>query len=216
MGFIIDRNHTASFDVDCQKGFSCDCPEELPVSGAKEIVRELNRQAKIAKYRIGSKDAHPQVAEWMCRYPLGNGQPTKKLPYAPHQWVSHCVVGTEGFELLDGLPHPLDYDFFVWKGQEPDVHPYGACYHDQKERKSTGVIEWMKTREVHTVVLGGIATDYCLKTTAIQVAKAGFETYVNLKACRGIDPVMVERAKHQMETACITLLETLKDLTVEQ
>ena len=59
------------------------------------------------------------------------------LANADLSWVSHCVPGTPGFELLDELPQPLDYDYFVWKGVEPDLHPYGACYHDLAEKRST-------------------------------------------------------------------------------
>jgi nicotinamidase/pyrazinamidase len=55
-------------------------------------------------------------------------------------------VGTEGFELLDGLPKPQQYDYFVWKGIESDLHPFGACYHDVSELRTTGVIEVLKHR----------------------------------------------------------------------
>ena len=42
------------------------------------------------------------------------------LTNADVTWVSHCGPGTPGFALLDGLPDPIDYDYFVWKGVEPD------------------------------------------------------------------------------------------------
>lgn len=67
------------------------------------------------------------------------------------------MPGTPGFELLDDLPAPLDYDYFVWKGVEPDLHPYGACYHDLAEKRSTGVIEFLRQNDVDLVLVGGLA-----------------------------------------------------------
>ncbi|PJC93094.1 nicotinamidase, partial [Aeromonas lusitana] len=125
----------ASLDIDAQKGFTPLCPNELPVVGGDEIVAALNAQAALASLRIGSKDAHPRNAAWVVTDPAGMLLPLD-MPNADLTWPAHCVPGTPGFELLDGLPAPIDYDFFVWKGVEPDLHPYGACFHDLAERRS--------------------------------------------------------------------------------
>jgi len=74
----------------------------------------------------------------------------------------------------------------VWKGVEPDLHPYGACYHDLAERRSTGVIEYLKVHQVGAVIVGGLALDYCVKTTARQLRQAGFEVLLYLPACRAL------------------------------
>ncbi|MBD4503332.1 isochorismatase family protein, partial [Xanthomonas citri pv. citri] len=76
--------------------------------------------------------------------------------------------------------------FFVWKGVEPDLHPYGACYHDLAERRSTGVIEYLRQNGVSHVLVGGLALDYCVKNTALQLRRAGFEVLLYLPACRAI------------------------------
>jgi len=55
----INWNTSASFDIDCQNGFTPNCPDELPVPGGDEIVEELNKNATKAKFRYASKDAHP-------------------------------------------------------------------------------------------------------------------------------------------------------------
>ncbi|MGX9080511.1 nicotinamidase, partial [Klebsiella pneumoniae] len=85
----------------------------------------LNAQATLATLRIGSKDSHRANAAWAVSDPAGMLLPLD-LPNADLTWPVHCVPGTQGFELLDGLPAPIDYDFFVWKGVEPDLHPYGT------------------------------------------------------------------------------------------
>mgnify|MGYP006204615293 CR=1 FL=1 len=162
----------ASFDVDAQKGFTPLCPNELPVPEGDAIVPALNQLAARAQLRIGSKDAHSPQAAWVVPEHAQMLQPLP-LANADLTWVSHCVPGTPGFELLDELPAPLDYDYFVWKGVEPDLHPYGACYHDLAEKRSTGAIEFLRHNGVQRVLVGGLALDYCVKTTALQLRRAG-------------------------------------------
>lgn len=212
MKTVIQFNETASFDVDAEKGFTPLCPNELPVTGGDGIVGALNEQATRAKFRVGSKDAHPFLALW---------EATKERPQfsivgaknVDIRWNRHCINGTRGGELLDGLPHVMDYDFFVWKGIEPDLHPYGACYHDLGNTRSTGVIEWLRANGVKNVIVGGLATDYCVKTTALQLAKAGFTVILNLAACRGIAPDTIEAALAEMAAAGIIMVNDFSTVT---
>ena len=179
------KEYVASLDVDAQYTFTPVCPNELPVLGGDTIANELNHQAQFAAYRLGSKDAHSPQALWVSN--------EQHPPFSPLdgtnmdiRWPSHAVPGTKGFELLVGLPHPADYDFFVWKGVEPDMHPYGACYHDLAERMSTGIIEYLRANQVSTVIVGGLATDYCVRHTVLQLLTAGFEVIVNRSATFGV------------------------------
>ncbi|MFP2769630.1 isochorismatase family protein [Oceanisphaera sp. KMM 10153] len=179
------KNRVASLDVDAQYTFTPVCPDELPVPGGDTIAGELNQQATLAAWRLGSKDAHSPQALW-----VSSDQHPPLSPIAGAnmdiRWPRHAVPGTRGFELLDGLPRPADYDFFVWKGVEPDMHPYGACYHDLAENMSTGMIEYLRDREVSTVLVGGLATDYCVRHTVLQLLDAGFSVVVNRSAIRGV------------------------------
>lgn len=206
------RARLASFDVDAQKTFSPLCPDELPVPGGDEIVAELNRQAELAGWRLGSKDAHSPQAVWVTMDPAMIGKPGVPGPHVEEHWPVHAVPGTPGFELLPGLPHPADYDFFVWKGVEPDMHPYGACYHDLAERRSTGVIEWLQARDVRCVLVGGLATDYCVRATALQLRQAGFEVVLNLAACRGIAPATTAAALAEMRDRGIGIVHKAAEL----
>jgi nicotinamidase/pyrazinamidase len=208
---MFDKNRTASFDIDAQKSFTSACADELPVPEGHKIVNELKSNAKHAKYRIGSKDAHCEEAWWITKQKSMVGNKTL-YEFAPHFWPKHCIVGTKGFQLLEGLPRPIDYDFFVWKGVEPDVHPYGACYHDPQEKRSTGVIEWMKSKGITHVICGGLALDYCVAATAIQLKKAEFEVCVNLAACRGIDKSTVKKAMANFARLGIVVVDDSKCL----
>lgn len=205
---LFNKELTASFDVDAQKGFTPLCPGELPVTGGETLAGALNHQAGLARLRVGSKDAHPGNALWKATKDQPQFSPVagKNIDI---RWNLHCVAGTPGHQLIDGLPHPADYDFFVQKGIEPDLHPYGACYHDLAERQSTGVIEFLKYRGIETVLVGGLATDYCVKTTALQLRRAGFQVVVNLAACRGISPDTVQAALVEMAASGVVCLESL-------
>ncbi len=179
------KNRVASLDIDAQYTFTPTCPDELPVPGGDTIADELNRQAAFAAWRLGSKDAHSPQALWVSN--------KQQPPLSPIEgdnmdlrWPRHAVPGTRGFELLDGLPHPAEYDFFVWKGVEPDMHPYGACYHDLAGKMSTGMIEYLRDREISTILVGGLATDYCVRHTVLQLLDAGFNVVVNRSAIRGV------------------------------
>jgi len=202
----------ASFDVDAQRTFTPLCPDELPVPGGDEIGAELNRQARRARFRLGSKDAHSPQAVWVTEDPERVGKGGVPGDNVEEHWPVHAVPGTEGFELVPGLPRPADYDFFVWKGVELDMHPYGACYHDIAERISTGVIEWLRAHSITHVLVGGLATDFCVKATALQLRRAGFETLLNLAACRGIAPDSTEAALAEMRRAGVVTFDGVDSL----
>ncbi len=210
-------DETASFDVDPQRGFTPLCPDELPVADGHTIVDELNRQARLARYRLVSKDSHPAEAPWVAREvseiltPVAGEYPNLDL-----KWPAHCVVGTEGHRLLPGLPDEGDYDLLVEKGMDPEKHPYGACFHDLLDGESTGVIEWLRARNVTTVLAAGLATDYCLKTTALQLKRAGFRVIVNLAGCRGVAAESSEAAIAEMAACGIELVAAADRLCLRE
>lgn len=198
---IIDpKRYVASFDVDSQNTFTPICGDELPVPGGDEIVAELNTQAKLAALRVGSKDAHSPHAIWVADEQHPQLSPIEGDNVDVY-WRVHAVPGTKGFELIQGLPKIPEYDFFVWKGIELDMHPYGACFHDFAEKMSTGVIEFLKDREITTIIVGGLATDYCVATTVLQLLRAHFKVVVNLSACRGIAEETIAQARQEMQNA---------------
>jgi nicotinamidase/pyrazinamidase len=176
---------TASHNVDPQKGFTPLCPNELPVPDGNNIVNELNEQNKLAKYKTVSKDVHPANAIWIAN--------SKKHQFTPVEgenvdiaWNAHCMSGTYGMELIDGLPEMKDYDFFLAKGFEPDLHPYSSCYHDLNKKISTGLIEWYESKNITTVIVSGLATNFCVGETVKDLVNAGFQVILNLGGCRGI------------------------------
>ncbi len=207
----IPKNQIAAFDIDAQQTFTPLCPDELPVAGGDAIAGELNAQADFAAVRVASRDAHSQSAVWIA----GNGHAplTPVAGYADCDlyWPSHAIVGTKGFDFIPGL-NPKAYSYQVYKGIEPDKHPYGACYHDLKDTLSTGVIEFLQSRGIKAVICGGLATDYCVKTTALQLVRAGFTVILNLAACRGIAPDTVAAAIAEMQKSGVIIVNNSAEL----
>ncbi len=189
---------TASLDVDATNCFTPVCPEELPVPGGHSIVLELNKQATKTKFRVMSKDVHASESDWEATDEHPQGEAIVDSPDVDRRWNRHSISGTFGHQLIAGLPHPRDYDFWVTKGTEKDMHPYGACYQDLGKKISTGVIEWLKVNGVTTVIVGGLALEFCVKETVLELLQAGFIVILNLGATRGIFPDLMEAALAEM------------------
>jgi len=212
----VEKSATASFEVDPQRGFTPLCPEELPVVEGHLIAGELNAQARFGHFRLVSKDCHPAEAPWVARSPAEIMTPVQgDYPGLDIKWPPHCVIGTEGNRLIPGLPPESVYDLLIEKGQDPLKHPYGACYHDLTETESTGAIEWLRKRNVNQVIVGGLATDFCVKTTVLQLRRAGFGVIVNLAACRGVAAESSLDAIEEMRTAGAELVESSSELVAE-
>ena len=209
----VDKQRTASFDVDPQRGFTPLCPNELPVQGGDEIAGELNAQAAFASARLVSKDCHPAEAPWVTHTAEEVMQPVEgNYQNLDVKWPPHCVVGTEGNRLIPGLPDETAYDLIIEKGQDPLMHPYGACFQDLVERRSTGAIEWLRERGIDTVLLGGLATDYCVKTTGLQLLKAGFRVILNQAGCRGVAEETSLQALDDLRRAGAEIVQSSSEL----
>jgi len=204
----------ASIDIDSQQCFTPLCPDELPVPDGHLIADELNNQAKYAKLRIGTKDSHSPNSFWVTKNTNLINQPIKNNQYKniDMYWPVHAVPGTKGFDLLPSLPKPEDYDYFIWKGIELDMHPYGACYHDLFEKLSTGLIEYLKCHNIKHIVLGGLALEFCVKVSVLQLLKAGFKVSLNLSATKGIYPDIVEQALAEMKSHGAIIIQNSSEI----
>ena len=184
------KQFIAAFDIDAQKTFTPVCPDELPVTEGDKIVPELNAQAEFAALRVASRDAHSPYAKWIATPEHPCLSPIKGYPDLDLYWTKHAIVGTTGFDFIDGLD-PEAYAFQSLKGIEPDKHPYGACYHDLANKRSTGVIEFLRQHGI----------------TTVQLKDAGFTVILNKAACRGIAPDTTKAALEKMKAAGVILVE---------
>lgn len=121
-------------------------------------------------------------------------------------WPDHCIQGTQGAELhaqleVDGI-HRVFY-----KGIDPKIDSYSGFY-DNDLRQSTGLFEFLSEHGISEVVIMGLATDYCVKFTALDAVKLGLKTSVIQEGCRGVDlnPGDVWRAYEEMKMAGVVLI----------
>lgn len=211
-GTMFTVTEIASADVDAENCFTPLCMGELPVPEGNLIVDDLNAQAKYAAYRVGSKDAHSMASLWADSDKHPQFEQIAEYENLDIRWKMHGVPGTFGFKLIEGLPKVTDYDYFVWKGIELDMHPYGMCFHDLHQKMSTGIIEWLKFRNVKVIIVGGLATDYCVKATVMELLNAGFKVILNLSACRGIAPDTTQNAVDEMKNAGAIIINQTSEL----
>jgi len=79
-----------------------------------------------------------------------------------------------------------EYDFFIYKGVEKNLHPYSPCYHNLDKTISTGIIEKAKCDDVDTFIVSGLALNFCAGEGALDLINAGFKVIFNLGASRAI------------------------------
>jgi nicotinamidase/pyrazinamidase len=110
-------------------------------------------------------------------------------------WPVHCVQDTEGAE-LDSALEAERVDVIVDAGREPDAEGYSGF-----ERTNLG--ELLRERSIDRVTVVGLATDYCVKHTALDALREGFEVEVDSSAVRGVEvqPGDSERALEEMRAA---------------
>lgn len=123
-------------------------------------------------------------------------------------WPVHCVQDTHGAALLDALQKDR-IDRVVQKGTDPNLDSYSGFF-DNGHRKSTGLGEYLKDRGVDDVYVLGLATDYCVKYTALDARRLGFRTFLIEEACRGVElqPGDVPRAVEEMRAAGVTVVQS--------
>jgi len=100
-------------------------------------------------------------------------------------WPDHCVQGTSGAGLCDDLNRDGINEIVV-KGTDPEIDSYSG-FHDNGYKKSTGLADLLRDHDVDAVDVMGLATDYCVKFTALDAIKEGFETRLIAEGCRGVD-----------------------------
>ncbi len=124
-------------------------------------------------------------------------------------WPDHCVQGTRGAELIAGLDRSRIGRVFE-KGVDRTIDSYSGFF-DNGHRRSTGLGEFLRDRGATDVYIMGLATDYCVKYSALDAVSLGFKTHVVLEGCRGIDLSEgdVRRALETMRSAGVEVVENM-------
>jgi nicotinamidase/pyrazinamidase len=166
---------TALIVVDMQNDFA-DPRGSLYVRGGEDVVPVVNREVAAAVAAGGlvvfTQDWHP--------------------PETPHfdthggPWPVHCVRDTWGAELHPGV-HAAGERIRKAQGDEDGYSGFSVQQLRTGRRVSTGLDQLLRARGIVRVVIVGLATDYCVKATALDAVGAGFETTVRRAGIRAVD-----------------------------
>lgn len=161
----------------------------LGIPGASQILPFINQRMASGDYAVvvATQDMHP----------------THHCSFST--WPVHCVEGTTGAEFHPDLAR--DQIDVIWrKGRKAEVDSYGAFF--DNAGLSTHLADLLRAHAVERVDVVGLATDYCVGTTALQ-AGGLFPTRVLLQGCRGVGltPSDVPEMLHRLRAAEVELVE---------
>jgi nicotinamidase/pyrazinamidase len=176
--------------VDVQNDF-CE-GGSLPVEGGAAVAAAVSAYIANADYDhvVATRDAH--------RDP---GAHFAADPDFVDTWPAHCVVGTPGAEFHPAFDAQLVEAVF-------DKGAFGAAYSgfEGEDPDGTPLAGWLNARGVAAVDVVGLATDHCVRATAVDAAAAGFDVRVLLELTAGVATATVELAVAEMAAAGVTLV----------
>lgn len=197
-------NHRALIVVDVQNDF-CE-GGSLAVAGGAGVA------AGVTAFLHGQDEGDPAYAAVVgtLDWHVDPGSHFSEHPDYVDTWPAHCVVGTDGSRSHPSLDRTLIEAWFHkgrhaaaysgFEGQTEDDDGPGAA--------GVGLAEWLREREIVAVDVVGIATDHCVKATALDAVKAGFETRVLLNLTVGVAPGTTRAALAELRTAGAVLVDT--------
>lgn len=159
----------------------------LAVERGEEIVPLVNQLQNEFAVKVLTQDWHPQDHKSFADNHEGK-QPYEmtEMPYGPQVlWPSHCVQSTNGAAFHEDLKTDST-DLVVRKGFRPHIDSYSAFF-ENDHTTPTGLSGYLRERGVDTLHMVGLATDFCVRFSAVDAAKQGFKVIVHLNACRAID-----------------------------
>ena len=183
--------------VDVQNDF-CE-GGSLPVAGGARVAHDIgvllhawSRQTPDAPAYdlvVATKDHHVDPGDHFARD-----------PDFVESWPVHCRVGTDGEAFHPNLD-PEPFDAIFRKGE------YAAAYSgfEGRDEHGTGLADWLRSHEVSEVEVCGIATDHCVRATALDAVRAGFRTTLLSDLCVGVAPETTRAALTEMGSAGVTI-----------
>ena len=159
----------------------------LAVPGGDQVISVANEMIRDFDIVIASQDWHPSNhGSFVSQHPdrkvgdtfLWNGA-------SQVVWPDHCVQGTYGA----AFPSELDVSKIsqlVTKGEDPNVDSYSAFF-DNAKMRATRLHVLLQSLEVDTIHMMGLATDYCVRATALDALELGYRVTLHTKGCRGVE-----------------------------
>lgn len=196
--------------IDIQNGF---CPGgNLPVAEGDAVVPVANRLMRSGRYDlvVASQDWHPAnhgsfASQHPGKKPFDMGELSGQSQV---MWPDHCVQDTPDAEFHPDLDQSR-IDFVQRKGENPAVDSYSA-FRDNDRSALTGLSDYLRSKNVTELDLMGLATDYCVRFSALDAVDMlpGVKVRLIADGCRGIDPAGVRQAFDAMADAGIEIVDS--------
>ncbi len=183
--------------VDVQNDF-CE-GGSLPVAGGAQVAHDISEMLRHRSRRHPDAPDYAHVVATRDHH-VDPGDHWSPEPDFRDSWPVHCEVGTEGEAFHPNLdPQPFEAVFL--KGQ------VAAAYSGFEGRDPGGVplADWLRHHEVTEVDICGLATDYCVRATALDALHQGFATRVLTDLCAGVAPETTRQALVDLEQAGVAV-----------
>ena len=182
----------------------------LPVPHGDRTVLFANHLIRAFELVVATQDWHPAEHRSFasCYSGAKPGEVVNLAGLRQELWPDHCIQGTPGAELHSELDQDKITRVFR-KGSDLAIDSYSTFF-DSARQKSTGLAHFLRQRDVNEVYLMGLATEYCVKYSALDAISLGFTTYVIEDGCCGIDlqPGDTERAFGTMATQGVEIISS--------
>lgn len=180
----------------------------LAVAEGDQVIPFAN--ASIPKYDfvVATQDWHPEDHQSFASQHPGHsvGDIVEVAGLQQILWPDHCIQGTAGAELADGLAK-ANINAIVPKGTHRELDSYSGFF-DNAHRQPTGLKDVLVDAEIKEVHVMGLATDYCVKFTALDAVQLGFQTSLLTKGTRGVELAAgdCDRAIEEMRKAGVKIV----------
>lgn len=170
--------------IDLQKDF---CKNgALEIKNADDIIEIANFLIKKFKNNliVATKDWHPSTHKSFAINSDKNiGETITLKGIQQILWPVHCVQNSLGSEFHNKL---LRIENIIYKGSDENIDSYSAFF-DNKRLKKTKLENFLNKKNIDTLYIMGLATDYCVKYTVFDALSLGYKVFVVVDGCRGVD-----------------------------
>lgn len=189
--------------IDVQNDF---CPGgALAVADGDAVVPVINRVQGGFETVVLTQDWHPaDHSSFAVNHPGAAPFSVVEMPYGPQVlWPAHCVQSSAGAALREDLETERS-NLLIRKGFRAGIDSYSAFF-ENDHVTVTGLAGYLRERGIDAVTLAGLATDFCVRFSAVDAAKLGFRVRLIEDACRAIDldgslaEAMAEMSGHGVE-----------------
>lgn len=196
-------SHQALIIIDLQNDF---CPGgALAVPNGDAIISRINQMQQSFDHIVLTQDWHPAGHNSFASSHQGKtAYEHVTMPYGDQiLWPDHCVQGSEGAAFHNDLETDCA-SMILRKGTNSAIDSYSAFF-ENDHHTPTGLEGYLRERGVVALMMVGLATDFCVRYSAVDAAKLGFDVSVDLAACRAID----------MEGSLAAALQDMRDHGVQ-